>query len=145
MKYLVNQVKQNREQSLENASKKVAWGFFKLSRYYWILTTSLKSSYLICVAGRDSYWRDKKSSLCFNWCFCLSVKSASMVVSDSSSISSTQMKFKEFIITKHNIYLDIKGDKKNFNIFFIQFMLNLHMNYTHKIKLHSFIVRRTAI
>lgn len=66
-------------------------------------------SHLICVAGRDSYWRDRKSSLCFSWCFCFSVKSASTGVSDSSSVSSTQTKFKESAVTTHAAFWDIKA------------------------------------
>lgn len=44
--------------------------------------------YLMCVAGRDSYWRDRKSSLCRSWCFCFSLSSGSVGVSFSSSKSS---------------------------------------------------------
>lgn len=46
--------------------------------------------YLMCVAGRLSYCRDRKSSLWRSWCFCLSVSSASAGLSFSSSSSSVR-------------------------------------------------------
>ncbi len=44
--------------------------------------------YLMCVAGRDSYWRERKSSLWRSWCFCFSPSSGSEGLSFSSSRSS---------------------------------------------------------
>ena len=46
--------------------------------------------YLMCVAGRLSYCRERKSSLCRSWCFCFSDRSVSMGVSFSSSRSSAR-------------------------------------------------------
>lgn len=46
--------------------------------------------YLMCVAGSDSYWRERKSSLCRSWCFCFSLSSGSVGVSFSSSKSSAR-------------------------------------------------------
>lgn len=46
--------------------------------------------YLMWVAGRLSYCRDRKSSLWRSWCFCLSVSSASAGLSFSSSSSSAR-------------------------------------------------------
>lgn len=43
--------------------------------------------YLMCVAGKDSSWRDRKSSLCRSWCFCFSGRSAISGFSISSSSS----------------------------------------------------------
>lgn len=42
----------------------------------------------MCVAGRLSYCRERKSSLWRSWCFCFSVKSVSAGLSFSSSSSS---------------------------------------------------------
>lgn len=44
--------------------------------------------YLMCVAGRDSYCRERKSSLWRSWCFCFSERSSSEGLSFSSSRSS---------------------------------------------------------
>lgn len=41
----------------------------------------------MCVAGKDSSWRDRKSSLCRSWCFCFSGRSAISGFSISSSSS----------------------------------------------------------
>lgn len=41
----------------------------------------------MCVAGRDSSWRDRNSSLCLSWCFCFSGRSAISEFSISSSSS----------------------------------------------------------
>lgn len=46
--------------------------------------------YLMCVAGRLSYCRDRKSSLWRSWCFCFSVSSVSVGLSFSSSSSSAK-------------------------------------------------------
>ena len=46
--------------------------------------------YLMCVAGRLSYCRDRKSSLWRSWCFCFSVSSISVGFSFSSSSSSAK-------------------------------------------------------
>lgn len=46
--------------------------------------------YLMCVAGRLSYCRERKSSLWRSWCFCFSVSSVSVGFSFSSSNSSAK-------------------------------------------------------
>lgn len=46
--------------------------------------------YLMCVAGRDSYCRERKSSLWRSWCFCFSERSGSDGLSFSSSRSSVR-------------------------------------------------------
>lgn len=54
----------------------------------------LDGEYLMCVAGKDSSWRDRKSSLCLSWCFCFSGRSAISGFSISSSISPRQARVK---------------------------------------------------
>lgn len=55
--------------------------------------------YLMCVAGRDSYWRERKSSLWRSWCFCFSLSSGSEGLSFSSSRSSVR---RELIICQRH-------------------------------------------
>ncbi len=66
--------------------------------------------YLMCVAGRDSYWRERKSSLWRSWCFCFSLKSGSEGISFSSSRSSV---CRELIICQRHghTYSIYKWDK----------------------------------
>lgn len=51
--------------------------------------------YLMCVAGRLSYCRERKSSLWRSWCFCFSVSSVSVGLSFSSSNSSAKANMQE--------------------------------------------------
>lgn len=57
--------------------------------------------YLMWVAGRLSYCRDRKSSLWRSWCFCLSVRSASAGLSFSSSSSSARRQQTHAVKTLH--------------------------------------------
>lgn len=49
----------------------------------------------MCVAGKDSSWRERKSSLCLSWCFCFSGRSRISGFSISSSSSPRWRKRKE--------------------------------------------------
>lgn len=69
------------------------WGKEEVRHRKWGVLRSDKwaaPTYLMWVAGRLSYCRDRKSSLWRSWCFCLSVSSASAGLSFSSSSSSVR-------------------------------------------------------
>lgn len=69
----------------------------------WNVGSSVRAcQYLMCVAGKLSYCRERKSSLWRSWCFCFSVRSVSVGLSFSSSNSSAKGIHKgETYIKKH--------------------------------------------
>lgn len=71
------------------------WGREEVRHRKWGVQRSerwMAPHYLMWVAGRLSYCRERKSSLWRSWCFCLSVSSASAGLSFSSSSSSARQK-----------------------------------------------------
>lgn len=80
--------------------EKLTWKLKHLSRG-GVTAGRRAAAYLMCVAGKDSSWRDRKSSLCLSWCFCFSGRSAISGFSISSSSSPGREKKKKGQKVKH--------------------------------------------
>lgn len=71
----------------------------------------------MCVAGKDSSWRDRKSSRCLSWCFCFSGRFTISGFSISSSSSPEGWNWKKveqtLQIRQNN---DVRGENEKKNL-----------------------------